>query len=321
MPTTQPTAADLHVDTLLTMLSIAYYNEPDAYIADKLFPIVPVRKQSNLIPEYRKGDFFRDVAQFREPGTETRGTGFRVIKDKTYYAQNYATHIAIPDEVRDNADEPFDPDSEATFLVVDRLKLRREIAWATDFFKTGEWKTDVVGGTGFVKWDDYANSDPFNDIQVGVDTIYKASAREARRLAMGRLVWSKWKNHPDFIERIKYTQRGVLTVDLVSSLLGLERIIIGNALKTTSDENVAAGSDVLDFVFGKNALLMYVPARPGLMTPAAGYTFHWKRFGALSFIRRLRDDDAMTDKIEGHTNFDQKKIGAELGYFYSAAVA
>ena len=93
MPTTQPTAADLHVDTLLTMLSIAYMNEADAYIADKLFPIVPVRKQSNLIPEYRKGDFFRDVAQFREPGTESRGTGFRVIKDKTYYAQNFANQI------------------------------------------------------------------------------------------------------------------------------------------------------------------------------------------------------------------------------------
>jgi hypothetical protein len=321
MPTTQPTAADLHVDTLLTMLSIAYMNEADAYIADKLFPIVSVRKQSNLIPEYRKGDFFRDVAQFREPGTKSRGTGFRVIKDDTYYAQNFATHIAIPDEVRDNADEPFDPDAESTFLVVDRLKLRREIAWATDFFKIGVWKTDAVAGTDFVEWNDYASSDPFNDIQVAVDVIYKASAREARRLAMGRLVWSKWKNHPDFIERIKYTQRGVLTVDLVSSLLGLERIIIGNALQTTSDENVAVADDVLDFVFGKDALLMFVPPRPGLMTPAAGYTFHWKRFGALSYIRRLRNDEEMTDKIEGHTNFDQKKLGAELGYFFSNAVA
>ncbi len=316
----QPDIRDSHVDQLMTILSHAYMNEAENYISDKIFPIVPVRKQSARIAKYTKADWFRDEAALRAPGTETAGTGYTTDTSDTYFCDNFAVHKDVPDEVRENTDSPFDPDLEATMLVTDRLMLRREIAWAADFMTTGVWGT--AGSTDkdltATPWSDYGLSDPIGDVEVGKDAIHSVTSREANTLVMGREVWSKLKHHPDFIERIKYTQKGVLTTDIVASILEIPRLIVGKAIKNTTAEGQDAS---YSYVFGKKALMMHVAPRPALLVPSAGYTFHWANFGALSFIRRLRNDFAQFDRIEGHTYFDHKVVGSDLGYYMYNVVA
>lgn len=311
----QPAPGDVHIDALLTMLSTAYMNEPNVYVADKQFPIVVVRKQSDKIAKYDKEFWFRDDAQLRAPATESEGSGFTVNTADTYFCQNYAFHKDIPDEYRRNADEPFNPDMEATIYVTDKLLMRREKAWAADFFKINVWATDATPAN---LWSDYALSDPISDIETGRDAIHASTARDPNTFTIGRQVWSKLKHHPDFIERIKYTQRGVLTTEIVASILEIERLFVGRAISATSNE---AATLVLAYIFGKHGLLTFVPPRPSLMTPAAGYTFHWDVFGGLSYMRRLREEKALYDRIEGHTFFDQKALGTDLGYFFNGAVA
>lgn len=317
MPSGQPTAQDVHIDSLLTFLSIAYFNEPSAYIADRVFPVVGVKKQSDLFPKYDKGNWFRDEAKLRAPGTESEGSGWTVSRDK-YFADNYAFHKDIPDEVRDNADDPFDLDADATYFVTDKIRMRREKAWATDFFKPGVWAYNKTAPANFAVWSDYATSDPILDITAGMDDIFSTTALEATDLVIGRQVWSKLRNHPDFIERIKYTQTGVLTESLVASMLGVRNLYIGRALEVTSKEGVTP--DVFSFIFGKHALLLYVNNRPGMQSASAGYTFHWKKRGGLTIIKRIRDEKRGFDRIEGHTYFDQKMVAPELGVFFQGAV-
>lgn len=310
----QPTAQDVHEDALLTMILIAYMNEDSAYIADTIFPTVQVRKQSGHIAQYTKDDWFRDLATLRSPGTESKGGGFAVNK-ATYFSDNYATHVNVDDESRDNQDQPYDLDDAATQIVSDRLRIRREIAWATDFFKTGVWGTDA---TPTDTWDDYALSDPIGDIETGREGIHSITGKEPTDLTMGRQVWTKLKHHPDFIERIKYTQLAIVTTGLIASLLELKRILIGRAIQNTAAEGVTA---VFAYIFGKHALLTYTPGRPSLMLPSAGYTFVWNKRGGIAFTRRIRDEKAMYDRIEGHTYFDQKTLGTDLGYLMDDAVA
>lgn len=317
MPGGNPTPQDLHVDPLLTEILIAYMNLPSAFIADGIFPTVNVRKQSAKIAQWTKADWFRDLAEIRAPGTESTGSGFGSDTSQSYFADNFATHVNVDDETRDNQDVPFDVDSAATQIISDRIRLRREKAFATDFFKTGVWDTDVVGGTDFTEWDDYANSDIIGDIETGKEKVHSTTGREPGDLTIGREVWTKIKHHPDFLERIKYTQRAILTVELVASLLELNRLMIGRAINVTSAEGQTA---VFAYVFGKNALLTFAPARAQLMVPSAGYTFVWTRRGGIGFTRRIRDDKAQYDRLEGHSYFDQKTLGVDLGYFFSGAV-
>jgi hypothetical protein len=315
----QPDIRDAHVDQLLTMLSHAYMNESAAYIADKVFPVVAVRKQSARIAKYTKSDWFRDDAALRAPGTESAGTGFTVDTTDTYFCDNFAVHKDIADEVRENTDAPYDPDLEATMLVTDRLLLRREVSFSTDFIKTSLWGTD--SNKTAAPWSDYGLGDPIGDVEAAKDGIHGITGREANSMVIGREVWTKLKHHPDFIERIKYTQRGVLTSEIVASILEIERLLIGKAIRNTYDEGQTDAAAAYSYVVGDSALVLHVAPRPALLTPSAGYTFHWSNFGALSFIRRLRNDFTQVDRIEGHTYFDQKAVGTDLGYYMYNLVA
>ena len=43
----QPTQTDVHVDAILTNISVAYMQSQSAYVANTIFPTVPVSKQSD----------------------------------------------------------------------------------------------------------------------------------------------------------------------------------------------------------------------------------------------------------------------------------
>jgi hypothetical protein len=74
----QPTRSDVHANRPLTNISVGYMQRQDIYIANKVFPIVPVDKQSDLYWIYTKNDWFRDEAQRRAPATESVGSGYGV---------------------------------------------------------------------------------------------------------------------------------------------------------------------------------------------------------------------------------------------------
>src|SRR5512142_169914 len=101
----QPTQSQVHVDTLLTNQLIGFRNA--AYIADDAAPIVPVQKQTNIIAQVNQSAFFRDDAKLRQIGTRSRRSGFPVDNAAKYSCQRYPRGIAIPDEVRDHADQPY----------------------------------------------------------------------------------------------------------------------------------------------------------------------------------------------------------------------
>ena len=63
----RPTVYQVHVNRPLSSISVAYRN--DAYIADQIFPIVPVDKKSDLYFTFGKGAWFRNRSGPRAPGT------------------------------------------------------------------------------------------------------------------------------------------------------------------------------------------------------------------------------------------------------------
>ena len=62
----QPSVNQVHIDAILTNISVAYLQNTNNFIADKVFPVIPVDKKSNLYFKYTKDDWFRDEAQRRQ---------------------------------------------------------------------------------------------------------------------------------------------------------------------------------------------------------------------------------------------------------------
>ena len=311
------TSRDVHVDQLLTNMSIGYKN--DLYIADSIAPIVQVRRQSDIIPKYDQSHWFRNQAALRAPGTMSQRGGFTVDTSATYYCPRYSFGFEIPDETRDNTDMPYDLDRDGTAFVTDRLMMMREVTAASRFFTTSIWGADV---TPAVLWSTYGTSTPLVDITTYQDAVEGRIARMPNRFVMGKQVFSVLKWHPDIADRIKYVQRAVVTTELFGSLLDIESVLVGRAIYTATLEGVAEASVVYQRIWGKNCLLLHVPSAPSLMTPAAAYTFTWNRVpNSIQYFTRKRNDEREVDILEGNTYFDQRVTSSRAGQFISLPIA
>lgn len=325
----QPAIQDVHVDALLTNISVAYMQAPGTnFIAPIVFPFIPVSKQSDKYFVYTKNDWFRDEAQKRADATESVGSGYNV-STTNYLAEVWALHKDIGDQLLANADAPLNLTSEASQFIMNRLLMRMELQWIADFFKTTTWgSADLTGVAGapaanqFRQWNDYTNSTPIEDIEQGKENILSVTGRMPNTLVMGYQVFRQLRNHPDLIDRYKYTQAAVMTEQLMAQLFGVERILVSRAIKAT---NLEGETEAYSFITGKNALLLYVPPAPGLLTPSAGYTFVWTGVsGGLqqpAVIRRFRMEERRAERVEGEMAFANKITGADLGQFYASAVA
>lgn len=317
----QPTQTDVHVDAILTNISVAYIQSESRFIASQVFPNVPVQKQSDKYFTYTKNDWFRDEAAVRADGTQSVGSGYG-LSTATYSADVYAFHKDVGDQVRANADSPLNPDQDATRFVTQRMLIRQEIQWVTDYFTTSVWGTDKVGATDFTRWDDYAGSNPIDDIEDGKEAILSNTGFMPNTLVMGYQVFRQLKHHPDIIDRIKYTTSQNVTPDLLARMFEVDRVLVATAVKAT---NVESETAAYAFTHGKHCWLGYVAPNPGLLTPSAGYTFSWtdvsEGLGTNIGISRFRIPELRADRIEAQMAWDNKVVATDLGYFWSGAVA
>ncbi len=139
---------------------------------------------------------------------------------------------------------------------------------------------------------------------------------------MGKQVWVQLKWHPDLIDSIKYTQRGQISEEIFASLSEFAKVLIGRPIYTATNEGVAEASVTYTRIWGKNALMVWVPPGPSLMTPAAGYTFVWQVVpAAFQYIRKFRVESRRVDVVESNGYWDQKATAKRAGLFLNAAVA
>jgi len=316
----QPTRNSVHVDAVLTNISVAYIQDRSKYVATQVFPIITVDKVSDVYFTYTKNDWFRDEAQRRADSTESAGSGYN-LTTASYNADVWAFHKDIGNQTRANADNPINLDSEATEFVTQRLLLRQERKFVSDVFTTGVWGTDrTLAGTD--QWSDFVNSDPRDDVDTAVEAILGVTGFRPNTMVVGWQVWRQLKNHPDFREQIKYTSSDNMTPGMVARMLEIDRFIVASSIYATNEEG---GTAAYSFNFGKAAWIGYVNPSPGLLAPSAGYTFAWNgvsgTLGANVGISSMDMPLKKATRIEGEIAFDNKIVATDLGYFINAAVA
>lgn len=319
----QPTASDVHVNKPLTDISIAWLQDMSEFVADRAFRVVPVNHQSDRYYKYTRKNWFQAGARKRAPSTESAGGGYELDNTPTYFADVWAFHKDVDDQIRANADAVLDLDVEATEFVTRDLALKREILWAGQQFTTGIWTGSTTGGdiTPSTLWD-AVGSTPIADMRAQLVAAKRRTGFRPNVVIMGEEVWAILQDHPDFLERIKFTQTAVVGTDLLASVLGVEEVLIAGGVQDVAEQGAA---EDMQFVFGKSLLLMYRPPRPGIMTPAAGYTFSWTGyFGANAIggrIKRFRIDTIASDRVEGEMAFDFKLVAPEMGVFFSGVIS
>ncbi len=342
MPFTQPSRSDVHVNRPLTNISLAFLQRAENFVADKVFPNIPVSKQSDAYFTYDRDEFNRDEMTERTPGTESAGGTYKIGTD-TYYARTRAFHRDIPDQVRANADDPISLDREAAEFVTLKGLIKREITWRAAYFTEGNpgdtWTFDVDGNAArsasfdptdaannqVVFWND-ASSTPIEDVRLLKRTVLESTGFMPNQLTLGRAVFDVLIDHPDIVGRLDRGQTptgpAVANKESLAALFEVESINVMDAINNTSKEGDATVTRA--FIGGKHALLSYAPATPGLMTPSAGYTFSWTGLlGNTSNgmrVKRFRMEHLESDRIEIDMSYAQKRVSEDLGAFFGSIV-
>jgi len=320
---------DVHVDVPLSTMSVAYMQSREEFIADKIFPNIPVPFLSNRYYTFNRDAFFRNRGRKWTPGTPMAQSMFDLDNTPTYSCQFRAFEHPLRWDIAANQDAVVNLERATAEFIAQTLLLGREVEWATTFFKDAVWGTDLTGvtsgpnSTQFYQWDNYVNSNPIEDFTKAILIIKGRTGFTPNVGIMSEQVYQKIRIHPVIKEMYKYTQVPITTPDMVANVLGLKKLYIGSAIQATSPEGAGDDNFTADWVFGKHAWIGYVPDAPSLMMPSSGYTFGFTGMGAgyQIAIQRIPDQRTMVDYTQGFMCYDQKVIGKDLGVFFKDAIA
>lgn len=312
-----PVSTDLHVSSALTDVSIAYMQDANKYIANRVFGSTPVAHSTNTYHTYTKNDWLRDEVQKHSAGDNTPIGGFGTGTD-TYSCDSFRLGTELFPEDIEDADEVFDLKSDKAEWIAQQFLNHYENKFASTFMTTSTWATDKTPST---LWDDDA-SDPLADVIEGSQAIEKTTGFRPNTLVVTREIHDVLRQHPLLLDQHKYTSAESITADMIARYLDVDRYFIMSAIKAT---NVEGGTEAYDYVEDSNALLCYHTPRLTRKSVTAAHNFVWKGLTGqndLGFrMDEYPDPDREATIIRGKASYDMKVVASDLGYLFNGAIA
>lgn len=324
-----PTISSLHVDSLLTNMSVLYSQEKEGFIIDKLLPRLDVKKQSDRYNIWSQADFMRIQVQLTGDTDKAPIAGFRNDTTPTYFAKVYKLKKMITALQRANATSPLNIDRATVNFLTQQLLMKREQIGLNAIFTTGAWTTDINGdatpdSSELLHWDDAAST-PFEDVRAKATLIKRLTGRRPNKLVVGPLVDDVLREHPDILDKIKYTGQGgfVQNRDLAQAF-NVKEYLVSDAIYNAAGEDTAETYTGTHFA-GKHALLLYTTDSPSLDEPSGGYMFSWSPFDKVSngaaAIRRWKIEDPIAEWLHGEMAFVPKITAPGAGVFFNGIIS
>lgn len=311
-----PTQNDVQaVEQVLTNLLVGYMQADARFVASRVFPAVPVDKDSGTFYKFDQKYWFTDNLEERAAGTPFHEIGFAVSTD-TYKTLQWAAQHPIPDEVRANSQIPYDLEQAAVQLLAQRSLIRKERGFSADFMTTSVWGTDNTTATD---WDDFSAGDPVNDVLTARRTVSNATGQDPNSMILGYIVHQALVNHPDVIDRLAYVQiANQANIEAaLGGVFGVANYWVSKASYNSANE---AQTAVMAAIVDDDCLVAFVAPSPGIFVASAGYTFQWPGGGGMGSIYRQRDGVNHRDLVQHKEQWDQKAVATDVGYFFSDVV-
>lgn len=327
----------VHIDAPLTNLTIAFLQDANGFIADRVFPKVSVSKKTDKYYIYNRADFNRTgQVQARAPRTQAVRVGMSLSTD-TYSADVFSLATDFDFQTLANEDAALDIRSAGAQMLTHQLLIDREIKWATSYFAGGIWGTDWDGvassptSVQVIQWSDYTNSTPIVDVTNIMRTVQlKSGGFKPNVMVVGKAVRDTLVNHPTILARLNggatVTNTALVTDAKLAEIFGVEEFLVMETVKNTAAEGLTESNS---FIGGKLAGFYYRPRSSGLMIPSAGYTFTWDELENASghgiSIKSYRGDylaiDGVAEVLEANMAYDHKVVSSDLGAIIDSVIA
>ena len=302
------------IDPILTNVARGYKNAD--LVGDVLFPVVDVDQRGGKIIEFRKEDFFL-YATGRVPGANTRRVQYG-YDGAPYALEQHALEGVVPFEIMQEANQVpgIDMARVAVMKTQNIVALRTEKAQADVARNAASYAAaNKVTLSGTSQWNDYGTvSDPSANIETGKEAIRAQGGRRGNTVLLSAAAFSKVSQHPKIIDRIKFTGRDSVTVEMLAQLWQVKRVVVGDAVYSTD-------AGVMTDVWGKDVVVAYtdVGSLRDMGLPSYGYTYRLRGYPIVETPYQDRNAKSwvypVTDELK------PVMAGASAGYLITNAVA
>jgi hypothetical protein len=116
------TPSNVHIDAPLSNLTLAYVQEQTNFVADKVFPVVGVQRQSDKYYVYDRANMNRsgDVKKLA-PRTEVNRIGLQLSND-SYFADVYGLGMDFDEQTLANEDAVLEIRAAGAQTLVNRVR-------------------------------------------------------------------------------------------------------------------------------------------------------------------------------------------------------
>jgi len=329
-------------DPMLTSIALAWAESNAAlYTARQVFPQVPSTTSYGKYKVWGRSYFLQDNVGPRPLGGYPRQVGYRTSTD-SYSMEEEALEAMIDDRERpDLAYAGDNPETAKIRLLTTQHLVHGDRRWASAFFRTGVWGTDLTGVAAapaagqFLQWDnDNSEPDLLIDERGGLIGDKVGDMWRPNKLVLGRLAAMRLRHHPALMNMLGDQKDRILTNNDIARFFGLPEgsVLVPGGIVNTGPEKESFAATEAAAVYERvvkstDALLVYAAPQASAEMPSGGYTFAWTGYlGAnaanpTAGVIRGRDDRAHSDWFHVQTAYDFKVVAPELGVFFSNAVS
>jgi len=306
--------SQIHISRPLTDFALQYLQDQKVFIANEVAPSVNMDKEVDLYYVYGRTNW-KITDALRAPGSVSNRTRVPALSTDSYCINQYSLHEFVPDREVEEADAPIAPMQDATAYIMEQLLVAKEKAVANVLFLTAS-SANYLSMPAASKWDVTTTATPIKDVETARFTIEQEIGRNVNFGIMGRKVYKGLQSASDILDRIKYTERGLITEDIIGSVFDLENIVIGRAVYDSVTEEVTSLN--VQYIWGNYFLLQHRNTLAG----KKGLT-HAKQFvkkGDNVAVKQWYKEDNEATKVEASIYYDFKVICTLAGYLITDPV-
>ena len=313
----QPTIFDVRpVNPVLTNLSIAGRNKN--FLAEKIAPFSPQPQKSGTYFIYTPSFWMRvPTGSYRASDAPYTQLGYGV-SSSTYNTSEHGYEKLLADPVRNASQTPEDLQMKDVQFLTNAIQMDLEAAVAAKLFTSSVWGAGDVTLTGSNQWDDYANSDPIKDAKTARLAIHRLVGQYPNTMFIGVSSWQKLIEHPLLLDKYKYSQKGILTEELIAAVFMVDEVVVGDtSYNSAAEGQTAVGADI----WGTNALFLCRNS-PTLGVANGAYTFIWDEIGNNPWaIQDYREEKLRGTMTRILTHWDIQCVSSSHGYMINACTS
>jgi hypothetical protein len=308
-----------HINEALTQFAQGYGQDADAFIGDKLAPVIQVDAKSD---QYYNGltEHLQLSDTARAPGSLFPQVEWALSEDG-YLCKSFGVEVRTPFEMPKNADAAIAVDEENVTLAVDRLMLASEYRIMNALSATGTFvnfqagKT-ITGSGSNVKWTAGTvganTADPYNDIETAKAGVVAATGHLPNTIWMNYNTYRELKLNSNIMKRVLYSGAlpgAVITDAILAQVFDVENVYVGKAVFDASIPGSGA-TPTMSFLWPDGVVgVSYVdnrigPLRAKILAPMR--QFVWTAMGGRFATRSYVFDPANSNVVQCVDYVDEK---------------